>query len=130
MSCIFDITWSTQIEYTDEKKGEIPKEEGVYEIQGYVANRNEYTRRYVGRTDDLQRRFGEHLLNNEPNEKLKKFLNEKKAYFRYTKTENESMSKDIENGLYDIYRHTCNDPEKPPAGSGNCQKISINESNP
>lgn len=130
MSCSFEITWSTQIEYVDEKKKEIPEEEGVYEIQGRISSKNKYTRRYVGRTDDLRRRFGEHLQDNEPNKELKKFLNEKKTYFRFIKTKDETISKDIEKGLYEKYNHTFNDPEKPPEGSGNCTEIFIKESNP
>jgi len=130
MPCEFTINWSERIEYYNEKKDDVPKEQGVYEIQGYMSNENEYTRRYVGSTDNLRNRFLQHLSDNEPNEKIKNFLREKKPFFRFTKTDDESMSKDIEKGLYDKHKHTLNDPEHPPPGSGKCTKITISEKNP
>lgn len=128
--CDFTVTWSKRIEYLEKNSNDVPKSEGVYEIQGHISSQNEYTRKYVGRSDDLRRRYLEHLSDDEQNQALKKFLKEKLAFFRYTKTENESVSKDVEKGLYDKYKHNFNDPNNPSSGSGKCKIIQIKETNP
>lgn len=113
----------------EENKKDVPKKIGAYEIQGRTTS-GEYTRRYVGMTDDLNRRFSEHLLTSEPNLELKKFIAEKNTFFRYTTTDTEDTAKDVEKGLYDKYKHTYNDKDHPPSGSGKCLSVKIMETNP
>lgn len=127
--CGFTVRWSDKINYGEINSKFIPKSIGVYEIQGHISADNKYTRRYVGMSDDLNRRFSEHLLNSEPNTNLREFISTKKVFFRYVTTETEDIAKDIEKGLYDKYKHTYNDPEHPPNGSGKCSTIQITEEN-
>lgn len=118
------------MEYLKENEKDIPSEYGVYEIQGHISDGNKFTRRYVGMSDDLKRRFTEHLRSDEPNKKLKEFLAAKKVFFRYATTKTEDIAKDIEKGLYDKYGHTYNDNDHPPSGSGKCLSVKITETNP
>lgn len=127
--CFFKINWSDSVEYTDSNRNGIPTDGGFYEIQEQVSDGG-YTRRYVGRSDNLRRRYSGHLSNDEPNEKLRQFLREKHAFFRYVTTDDEDTRKDVEKGLYDKYKHSFNDPDNPPSGSGVCSIIDIEETSP
>lgn len=123
------MNWSSRVECIETESKSIPKEIGVYEIQGRIDS-EKYTRRYVGMTDDLNRRFLEHLSDKEPNLELKKFLKNKKSFFRYSITKTVNIAKDIEKGLYEIHNHTYNDLNHPPSGSGGCLTVTVIEKNP
>lgn len=129
LNCTIKITWSNRLEYKDKHIDDIPAKAGVYEIQGRKATDGGYTRRYLGVTDDLKKIYSEHLSDIEQNEKLKKFLKEKRAFFRYVPVDAEQTRKDVEKGLYYQYKHSFNDSSAPPIGSGRYVKIKIEEAN-
>ena len=130
LNCSFKITWSNRVEYQSEKISKIPITGGVYEIQGRNKGNGGYTRRYVGAADNLQQVYVNHLSEKEQNEKLKKFLSEKKAFFRYVTSDREQTRMDIEKALYYKHKHSYNPIDNPPNGSGKYQKIKIEETNP
>ena len=130
LNCNFKITWSSRVEYQSDKISKIPANGGVYEIQGRAKENGGYTRRYVGTSNNLQQVYQQHLSDNESNEKLKKFLKEKKAFFRYVTTDREQTRKDIEKALYSKHKHSFNAVDNPPNGSGKYLKIRIDETNP
>ena len=130
LNCNFKITWSSRVEYQTDRLTKIPADGGVYEIQGRAKENGGYTRRYVGTSDNLKQVYQKHLSDNESNEKLKKFLKEKKAFFRYVTTDREQTRMDIEKGLYSKYKHSFNGIDEPPSGSGKYLKIKIEETNP
>jgi len=123
------ITWSNRIPVQNTNIKDIPERPGVYEIQGRKKADTGYTRRYVGMAENLKHVYSEHLSDNEPNEKLKNFLKEKKAFFRYVTSDAEHTRKDLEKGLYFKHKHSFNTLDNPPAGSGKYLKIKIEESN-
>lgn len=129
LNCNFKITWSSRIGYENANTSKIPSSAGVYEIQGRKTSDGGYTRRFVGTTDNLQRIYAKHLLDNESNEKLKVFLKEKKAFFRYVTSDGETTRKDIEKGLYLKYKHSFNTTDTVSSGSGKYDKINITETN-
>lgn len=129
LNCQFKITWSSRIGYENNNKPKIPSDPGVYEIQGRKTADGGYTRRFVGTTENLQKIYAKHLSDTEANEKLRNFLKEKKAFFRYVTSDGESTRKDLEKGLYFKYKHSFNEFENPPAGSGKYDKIRITETN-
>lgn len=129
LNCNFKITWSSRIGYENANTSKIPSSAGVYEIQGRKTADGGYTRRFVGTTDNLQRIYAKHLLDNEANEKLRAFLKEKKAFFRYVTSDGESTRKDIEKGLYSKHKHSFNTDDITPPGSGKYDKINITETN-
>ena len=130
LNCSFKITWSNRIEYQGDKISKIPITGGVYEIQGRSKENGGYTRRYVGVSENLQQVYKEHLSEKEQNEKLRKFLGEKKAFFRYVTSDREQTRKDIEKALYFKHKHSFNPADNPPNGSGKYLKIKIEETNP
>jgi len=123
------ITWSEKVEYLTKNAESIPSSGGVYEIQGRKKVDGGYTRRYVGASENLRETFDRHLSNDESNQKLRQFLNEKKSFFRYVKSNNDQIRKDLEKGLYSKYRHSFIDNEKTPSGSGKYMQISVEENN-
>lgn len=129
LNCNFKITWSGRIGYDNANKAKIPSSAGVYEIQGRKTADGGYTRRYVGAADNLQQVYSTHLSEKESNEKLRAFLKEKKAFFRYVTSDGESTRKDLEKGLYFKYKHSFNVSDTPPSGSGKYDKINIIETN-
>lgn len=130
LNCNFKITWSSRIGYENANTSKIPSGAGVYEIQGRKTADGGYTRRFIGATDNLQRIYAKHLSDNETNEKLRAFLKEKRAFFRYVTSDGESTRKDLEKGLYFKYKHSFNTSDTTLSGSGKYDKINITETNP
>ncbi|MDE1862122.1 MAG: hypothetical protein KGI33_04325 [Thaumarchaeota archaeon] len=123
------IIWSEKIECRNENTESIPSTGGVYEIQGRKTSDGTYTRRYVGTSTDLKETYLKHLGGNASNEKLRRFLKEKKSFFRYVKINGDSTRKDLEKGLYSKYKHSFVDAEHIPSGSGKYAKINVEETN-
>ena len=123
------ITWSDKIEYVTKNADSIPASGGVYEIQGRKKTDGGYTRRYVGTSENLRETYDRHLSNEESNQKLRQFLSEKRSFFRYVKSSNDQMRKDLEKGLYSKYRHSFIENEKTPSGSGKYMNIRVEENN-
>ena len=130
LNCNFKITWSNRVGIQSDKINAIPTRGGVYEIQGRKTRDGGYTRRYVGTSENLREIYSRHLSDHEQNEKLKKFLKEKKAFFRYVTADLEQTRKDLEKGLYYTHKHSFNPSDNPPSGSGKYLKIKIVETNP
>ena len=129
LNCNFKITWSNRIGYENANQAKIPSSAGVYEIQGRKTTDGGYTRRFVGTADNLAQTYSTHLSDKESNEKLRTFLKEKKAFFRYVTSDGESTRKDLEKGLYFKYKHSFIASDAPPSGSGKYDKIHIIETN-
>lgn len=123
------ITWSEKIECVSQNAKSIPSDGGVYEIQGRKKTDGEYTRRYVGASNNLKETYSKYLAGKDLNEKLSKFVQEKKSFFRYVKINNELVRKDLEKGLYNKYRHSFVETDRLPIGSGKYLKISVEENN-
>lgn len=123
------VTWSDQIEYLFNNADSIPTTGGVYEIQGRKKSDGGYTRRYVGASKNLKQTYSKLLSGEESNEKLKSFLKEKRSFFRYVKSDDEQLRKDLEKGLYHKYKHSFIDVEDAPSGSGKFLIISVQEIN-
>ncbi|HJU13560.1 MAG TPA: hypothetical protein VJ792_03810 [Candidatus Nitrosotalea sp.] len=123
------IIWSEKIECRNDNLGSIPSTGGVYEIQGRKTSDGGYTRRYVGKSDNLKATYSEYLLGHAQNQKLNQFLKEKKSFFRFVKINSDSIRKDLEKGLYSKYKHSLVDAKHIPSGSGKYLKISVEETN-
>ena len=129
MNATLKVIWSEKVEYLSENTESIPQSGGVYEIQGRTKTDGQYTRRFVGASDNLKESYSKYLSGKGSNEKLNQFLKEKKSFFRYVKINSEQTRKDLEKGLYSKYKHSFIDIENPPTGSGKYVKISIEENN-
>lgn len=123
------ITWSEKIEWVSQNAESIPSTGGVFEIQGRKKTDGGYTRRYVGASDNLKETYSKYIAGKGLNEKLNKFLQEKRSFFRYIKIHDELLRKDLEKGLYNKYRHSFVDTDRPPIGSGKYLRISVEENN-
>jgi hypothetical protein len=87
-------------------------------------------RRYVGESDDLRRRFSEHLRDDERNECVRDYVKNYNTFFRYAQEfPNEEDRKDIEKALYDRYKHRCNSEPygHAPSGSGRNVVVKLTE---
>lgn len=123
------ITWSEKVEYTDNNVESIPSTGGVFEIQGKKKEEDRYTRRYVGKSNDLKDTYAKFLKGRAANDKLNQFLKEKRSFFRYVKVKSDPIQKDVVKGLYSKYRHSLIDNTDAPAGSGKYAEINVEEKN-
>jgi len=74
--------WSGRYPYTDNNINLFtPTRGGVYRL--IYKNEEGYYVFYVGQSDDLQRRFGEHLSYSEPNECIKRYLQNSNCFFMF-----------------------------------------------
>jgi len=91
-----------------------PNEAGVYKI-GIKQQNKTLAVRYIGQTDDLDRRLKEHLdFNNEENECLVKKLKKYHSAFSFAEVGRQSDRDGAERALYNHYRPVCNDPDAIP----------------
>ena len=123
------IRWSEIIKYIRRNSESIPEEPGVYEIL-VKQSTGRYKRRYVGQTDDLKRRFLEHLSEDEPNEYIKKYLEKYNCGFDYALLHGENDRKDVERTLYYRYREEIRCNNITPEGSGRDYYIILEEVSP
>jgi tRNA A22 N-methylase len=123
------LAWSSPIEYSEKNSSLVSEKPGVYEIL-VKQQGNGGKRRYVGQSDDLRRRFLQHLTDEEPNECVKEYVRKFKTFFRYAQPiAKEDDREDVEKALYDRYKHKCNSPPygEPPTGSGRNVSIDLTE---
>ena len=74
--------WSNRYPYTNNNVNLFaPARGGVYRL--IYKNGEKYYVFYVGQSDDLQRRFGEHLSYSEPNECIKRYLQNSNCFFMF-----------------------------------------------
>jgi len=110
-----NIKWSKIYGYNEGNDYFVPENSGVYEI--LIKNKNsKYDRTYIGETDNLKRRFNEHLSSLEENENIKLGLEQYQCVFNFALINNENNRLDAEQGLYQKYTYSWNQEE--PAGSG------------
>jgi len=118
------INWTWVKPYEDYNQSKVPSSGGVYEI--LVKHEDDkYYRYYVGSSDNLNRRYGDHLSQGEPNPKIKEGLKKYTCAFDYYVINNESTRENIENWLYNHNKYSWNDCE--PSGSGGL--VSVIEEN-
>jgi hypothetical protein len=126
------VAWSKPVGFLVETETQIPEKSGVYEILEpmQTGDKRELYRRYVGRADNLRKRFNEHLNASEQNQCIKKLAASKTAKFDYAIIEREHDRMDAERALYDKYKTglSCNDMR--PSGSGRSPAPDIEEVNP
>lgn len=89
---------------------------GVYEILVKYTD-GKYYRIYVGSSEDLNNRYGEHLSPDEPNPKISHGVNNNECAFDYFEIKDESTRENVENWLYHQHKYSWNDIEPP--GNGN-----------
>lgn len=110
-----EINWEGIIAYEEDNDYRIPEDGGVYEIL-VIQDDSKYSRKYVGKTDDLKRRYLEHLSDDEDNEDMKNGLKNYECGFDFALIDNEDDRLDAEQGLYDKYEYKWNNQR--PEGSG------------
>ena len=75
--------WSNDIQYLSRNSDLIPQAGGVYMVLRNDGESGKYKRIYVGRADNLRRRFLEHLSPSEANTCLSGNLYNNGCYFRF-----------------------------------------------
>lgn len=106
-SPVYDYTESNVIRYA-------PKEGGVYRLSYQSGEKRPMF--YVGQASDLEDRLLQHLSVTEPDECIKRHVQNYNCYFRYASIANLEHRNCAERALYDKYEPTCNDvaPPGPP----------------
>lgn len=109
------LEWSNYIDYTfDNVQKYAPNNSGVYKIS-IVQNDGSLKVRYVGQTNDLDKRLKEHLdFDNEPNECLREKLEKYNSKFSFAKLDGQKNRDGAEFVLYNHYKPECNDPDAIP----------------
>lgn len=111
-----DLNWSDYIKYTSTNVGRVFNKPGVYKIS-ILQNDGSLAVRYVGQTDDLNRRLYEHLdVDNEKNQCLREKLSKYDASFSVAVITSQEDRNGAELALYNHYKPTCNDPKAIPNG--------------
>lgn len=118
------IKWVWVKPYKTNNQNKVPRSEGVYEILVKNTDGN-YTRKYVGSTEDLNIRYGEHLSPDEPNSKIRNGVKNYECAFDYFEIEDKSTRENVENWLYHHHKYEWNDIEPP--GNGNL--VDVEEEN-
>ena len=119
-----NISWKWIKPYNENNQGNAPQSGGVYEI---LAKNDEgkYNRKYVGSADNLNKRYGEHLSSNEPNQKIKNGVKSLDCAFDYYVIDNKSTRENVENWLYHHHTYPWNECEPP----GNGNQVEVTEEN-
>ncbi len=111
----WELKWSSLLEYNATNVSNIvPDLPGVYRISFKSVDGNIYVF-YVGKADNLKTRLQQHLLILEPNQCIKKMIQQNSCYFRYARVNNENVRNGAELALYKHYKPQCNSqiPEGP-----------------
>lgn len=88
---------------------------GVYKI-GVKQVDDKWAVRYIGQTDNLDRRLKEHLdFENEKNKCLGERLKKYNCGFCFAEINNQSERDGAEKALYKFYKPVCNDPNAIPS---------------
>ena len=99
--------WSSMYPYTDNNVNlYAPASEGVYEL--IYKKSEKYYVFYVGQSDDLQRRLNEHLSYSEPNECIKRYLQNFNCFFRFIEITLQPERDRVEEEEIEKYRSPCN----------------------
>lgn len=100
--------WSNNIRYVETNSVLIPEKGGVYQIFRNDGQDGIFTNVYVGKADDLRRRYLEHISTNEKNILLFQNIIRNECYFRYIFVNEEAERQDVENRLLASYHYECN----------------------
>lgn len=111
------LNWSDYRKYTYNNVQQFaPASAGVYKI-AIEQSDNTLKVRYIGQTDDIDKRLKEHLdLDKEQNECLVERLKKYSAWFSCATVDRKSDRDGIEMALYNYYKPVCNDPKAIPNG--------------
>jgi excinuclease UvrABC nuclease subunit len=99
--------WS-DVQYLSRNSELIPQTGGVYRVLRNDGEPEKYTRIYVGKADDLRRRFLEHLAASEPNTTLNGNLYNYECYFRFVLLSREEDRTNVEQKLLAEFVPECN----------------------
>ena len=99
--------WSSRYSYTDSNVNlYVPTNEGVYRL---IYKKDEkYYIFYVGQSDDLQRRLNEHLSYLEPNECIKRHLQNFNCFFGLIEITLQSERDRVEEEEIEKHKPPCN----------------------
>ncbi len=112
-----NLDWKGYYDYTAENVQKYaPNKAGVYKISFKQKDSGDLRIRYIGQSNDLDRRFKEHLdLENEQNECLAERLRKYNARFAFAEVSTQSDRDGAEKALYDHYKPACNDADAIPS---------------
>ena len=112
---LIKIRWSEFVQWRQASETTITNSSGVYEF--WVGLKDNGKRRiYVGKADNLDKRFKEHLRTDLSNNCLRNNLKQYVWYYRFAVIENKADREDAEKWLYRHHEYECNEVE--PSGSG------------
>mgnify|MGYP001597393465 CR=1 FL=1 len=111
------LDWQGYHKYTAENvQNYAPTGAGVYKI-AFKQTDGKLKVRYVGQTNDIDRRLNEHLdIDNEQHECLVERLGKYNAEFSFAEVSTQSDRDGAEKALYEHYQPTCNDRDAIPNG--------------
>jgi len=92
------LVWTKLTEFNETNIKSIPEEPGVYRFS--YKKDDKYYVFYVGQSDNIRKKFLEHMSPIESNEEIKSYIAEKKCYFKYAKVTEEDIRKAVERQLY------------------------------
>ena len=99
--------WSIRYEYTDSNiRDNAPSTSGVYRLIYHIGE--SYYVFYVGQSDDLKKRLGEHLSASEVNNCIEKYIKECPCYFRFIELATQRERDAVEKEEILKYDPTCN----------------------
>jgi len=99
--------WSSRYSYTDNNVNlYVTANEGVYRL--IYKEGGKYYVFYVGQSDDLQRRLNEHLSYTEPNECIKRYLQNFNCFFRFIEITLQTERDRVEEEEIEKYKPPCN----------------------
>ena len=99
--------WSSMSPYTDNNVSiYVPVSEGVYRL--IYKKGEKYYVFYMGQSDDLQRRLNEYLSYSEPNECIKRYLQNFNCFFRFIEITLQPERDRVEEEEIEKYKPHCN----------------------
>jgi len=115
MTRALQLNWKGYYDYTEINVQKFaPTKAGVYKIS-FEQQNGKLLVRYVGQTDNLDRRLKEHLdIENEQNEYLRERLRKYRASFSFAEISTQSDRDCAEKALYDYYEPLCNNADAIP----------------
>ena len=100
--------WSVDIRYIQNNSQAVTESGGVYKVLRDDGVSGKYSRVYVGKAENLRKRYLEHLSQNEPNRCLLSNLQSRICYFRYTIITNEAGRQSLESQMLSEGKYECN----------------------
>lgn len=104
--------WSNNLRYSSSNSQLIPQSGGVYEVLRNDNRPGLLTNVYVGKADDLNARYLQHLSDTETNQCLRENIRNNECYFRYALVATESDRVNIEGNLLQTFTWECNTQQR------------------